>query len=103
MVKESRHRPAQTYKSVSFLIVTFSDVVVELLLPLSNAMMMMSNTAPPTTHIHGCTVIDSVVVLVVVVELLEVLSCANVTNCIISNINKVPKGNKKLVLNFCIK
>jgi hypothetical protein len=66
-------------KSVSFFTVVILSLVVELPPPLSKAMMMIKSTAPPTTHIQGCTVIDPLCVVVVVEELEEVteLSWAN--------------------------
>ena len=64
------------------MIVTLSVVLLdELLLPLTNATISKINTAPPTTHTHGCVYHScvSVVVVDVVVVLVDVaaLSCAH--------------------------
>jgi hypothetical protein len=69
------------------------SVVVLVLLPRINAMMMISNMIPPTTHIHGCVyqVVVVVVVVFVVLELELVLSCANTTAWIIDSVSTAAK------------
>ena len=63
---------------LSFIIVVLS--VVDELLPRIIAIIMISNTIPPTTHTHGCVyqVVVVVVVVLVVLELELVLSCAQI-------------------------
>ena len=63
---------------LSFITVVLS--VVDELLPRIIAIIMISNTIPPTTHTHGCVyqVVVVVVVVLVVLELELVLSCAQI-------------------------
>jgi hypothetical protein len=61
----------------SLITVVFSTDVE--LLPRINAIISISNNAPPATHTHGCVyqVVVVVVVVLVELELVLVLSCAN--------------------------
>jgi len=59
--------------------------------PRTRAMMIISTTIAPTTHIHGWMVVLVEEVVVVVLEELDELSCAKTWICVISKIARIIK------------